>query len=36
MAATAEALAVRDEADQKARSEQAVPKPRKLELVPVG
>ena len=32
--ATADALAARDEAAQKARSEQAVPKPRKLELVP--
>jgi lysophospholipase L1-like esterase len=30
----AKALAARDEAVQKARSEQALPKPRKLELVP--
>jgi lysophospholipase L1-like esterase len=33
--ATADALAARDEADQRSRSEQAVPKPRKLELVPL-
>jgi lysophospholipase L1-like esterase len=35
LAATADALAARDELDQKARSEQAIPKPRKVELVPV-
>ena len=32
--AAADTLAARDEAVQKARSEQATPKPRKLELVP--
>jgi lysophospholipase L1-like esterase len=32
--APAEALAARDEAEQKARSEQALPKPRKFALVP--
>jgi hypothetical protein len=34
--ATADALAARHEADQKARSENAAPKPRKFELVPSG
>jgi hypothetical protein len=32
---TAEALAARDEADQKDRSAQAIPKPRRYELAPV-
>jgi lysophospholipase L1-like esterase len=32
--ATADALALRDEADQKARSELALPKPRRFEVVP--
>lgn len=32
--ATADALAGRDDAEQKARSEQAIPKPRRFELVP--
>jgi hypothetical protein len=35
LAATAEALAARDELDQTARSAEAVPKPRRFELVPV-
>jgi hypothetical protein len=36
LVATAEALAARDEVDQKARSEQAIPKPRRFELVPAA
>ena len=36
LAATADALAARDELDQKARSEQAIPKPRKVEVVPAA
>jgi hypothetical protein len=32
--ATIDALAARDESDQKARSELAIPKPRRFELVP--
>ena len=35
LAATAEALAARDEAEQKARSAAATPKPHRFEVVPV-
>jgi lysophospholipase L1-like esterase len=34
--ATTSALAAQDEADQKARNEQAIPKPRRFELVPAN